>query len=52
MKIDIITPKHLAHTEEMMRNISNTLHEEIKLLRNLVMQLQDRIKMLEEKNHD
>lgn len=50
MKIDVVTPKHLAFTEEMIRNIANTLHEEIRLLRELVMQLQDRIKILEAKN--
>lgn len=47
MRIDVVTPKNLAFTEDMMRDIANTLHDEMKKLRDIVMQLQDRIQIIE-----
>lgn len=47
MKIDVLTKKNLEHLEEMIRVLSNNLHEDIKRLRLHCDQLQDRIKILE-----
>lgn len=49
MKIDVVIPTQLKRLEDTLRTVSTTQHEEIKYLKSLVMQLQDRIKILEDR---
>lgn len=50
MKIDVATPNHLKHIEDMMRTMMKSVNDDYTRLKELVMQLQDRIKMLEAQN--
>jgi len=50
MKIDIARPSDLKHIENMIRILTTSINNDYNRLKNLVMELQDRIKMLEDKN--
>lgn len=50
MKIDVATPVHIKHIEDMIRTLTTTINNDISRLKSLVYELQDRIKILESKN--
>lgn len=47
MKVDIISLKELAYFEKNIVDITNDINKKIKTLENMIMQLQDRIGILE-----
>lgn len=49
MRIDILTPDHLKDFEKNVMTAFNNMRKDFEQLHDLVFQLQDRIKMLEDK---